>query len=352
MKKLFYILSAFIIIQACNKHKHPDYYTLKTFSFEDAPFSKKLTGHKLDIEGIVYPRRILNLKKYLVVSEHKADTSIHIIDKEKMEVINKVGVIGRGPGEIGFPWNLYPAEKADEFWVYSLSKKMSKLNATSKDPFVVQNIDLTNEMRLSSGFVFSSDSTSLQTLVDGNSKFVEFDNSGNRINSYDTWGHMEDKDLPPNIVSSLYSGMLNVSPNKQYYTQACIKVDVLEILDKATGLVTSIRGPIHHRPYFKVDNSPGYPMLVIPNASDIYNYANTVMTEDKIYALFSGARFNQVNKTREKYCNDIFVFDYEGNVKGHYTLDKTISYLAVDEKNSKFYGLSFDNDPNVVVFDF
>jgi hypothetical protein len=352
MRIHFYFLFVVLFMLSCDNN-HPDNYAIKPFTFEDAPFSRKLFGYKENINGLLYPRRILNLDNYLVVSENKADTLLYIIDKEKMQVVNKTGIQGRGPGEIGFAWVLYNGEKADEFWVHSLAdKSIHRFDATLNDPLAIEDVYLTKgEMFYGIGFAFSSDSTYMQILVDDNSKFVEYDNNGDRINSYDTWDHMVDQKLPYNIISSLYQGMLNVSPDKQHYALSCIKTDVIEILDKESGVVTSVRGPLHHLPDFKVDNSPGYPMLAVDRRSSIQKYINTVLTDDNIYALFSGASSDQI-KTGEKYCNDIFIFDYEGNVKGHYVLDITISYLAVDEENRKFYGLSYDDDPNVVVFDF
>lgn len=49
---------------------------------------------------------------------------------------------------------------------------------------------------------------------------------------------------------------------------------------------------------------------------------------------------------------EIYVFDYTGKLVKTYTLDHSLVYLAVDEKNKRFFGISSDKDPNVVIFDY
>ncbi len=339
-------------------NKHPDHYTIKKFHQEDVPFSKALKGYKMNVGGLVFPRRLLNLKKYLIVSENKADTLIHIIDKKNGKIKRSIGIHGVGPGEIGMPWVLYPANnnRENEFFVHQLSqKKIDKFNIDSNSPFATETIKFNKSMFWGKDFVFSSDSTFMTVLSDGNDKFVEFDKKGNVIQRFDTWDHMlDDESLPSNVVSSIHQGMLNVGLKKNYFTLACIGVDMIEILNKQAQRITSIRGPIHHVPKFTVGYSSGYPMPIEDRNTIIYCYTNTVFGEKIFYALFSGASAFDVNRAVDgKFNNDIYIFDFEGNVKGHYKLDRTIAYLAVDEIERKFYGLTWNEDPaDIVAFDF
>jgi hypothetical protein len=48
----------------------------------------------------------------------------------------------------------------------------------------------------------------------------------------------------------------------------------------------------------------------------------------------------------------VLVFSYEGGVKQAFDLDHALLSFTVDEENRKFYGITYDSDPNVVVFDF
>lgn len=351
MNKILFGLALLAMFFSCAKKKN-DLYQIKKFSYENIPITQNLIGSKVKIEGLVFPRIILNLKDYLVVCEHKADTSLHIINKKNLKIESQVGIMGRGPGEIGISRLLLPADSAQEFWVYQVEvKKIDKFDIATGNIFSEESIQLKDKLSYATNFVFSSDSTYMTILVDGNEKFVEFNKKGEIINTYDTWDHMLDKKLPYSIISSIHQGMLNVSKDKQYYTFAGIEVDRIEVLNKNTGKVTSIRGPLHHIPKFVVDNSPGYPMALVNQETSLYTYLNTVSGATSFYALFSGIGSIEVNSSA-KFCNDIFVFDYDGNIKARYILDTSIAYMAIDEDARKIYGLTFDGEPGIVIFDF
>lgn len=352
MSKILPILALLAMFLSCAEKKN-DLYEIKKFSYDDVPSTVHLVGKRQHVEGMLYPRVILNLKGHLVVGEHKSDTSLHIIDKSSMQIIHQTGIMGRGPGEIGITRHLLPTNGDEEFWAYQLEiKKADRFDITSGKVFSEETIKLEGEMSYVSNLVFSSDSTYMTLLVDGNDKFVEFGRDGKVINTYDTWDHMLKGDLPYNIISSIHQGMLNVSKNKRYYIFSCFKVDRIEILDKESGMVTSVRGPLHHVPKFTVDNSPGYPMPAVDRETSFRNYLNNIPGSSSFYVLFSGLSSKEFRNGTDKYCNDIFEFDYEGNVKTRYVLDISIRYMAIDEEKRKIYGLAYGGEPDIVVFDF
>jgi hypothetical protein len=342
-------LFCFLLI-AC-KSKYPNNHYTIFFSFDDVHQTVYLSGKKHNVNNLFNPRSILNLEDYIVISERNGDTLLVIIDKEDLKFLRKTGIKGNGPGEIGSPWALYNAEKKNNFWVHSLTeKKMNKFDATSSSFLPRENILFTGDMFLASNFLIL-DSSYMLTLVDGKERYIEYSTTGNKIKSHGIWENLIEQDLPSNVISSLYQGRLNVSPDKRYCVLACSLVDVLEILDRERDIILTIHGPINHLPEFKVDNSPGYPMLAVNPLTAHYNYHNAVLTDGLIYAAFSGATSSEVNNY-EKYINDIFTFDYQGKLKAHYHLDISISDFTVDEVNKKIYALSHDLQPNLVVFDF
>jgi len=50
--------------------------------------------------------------------------------------------------------------------------------------------------------------------------------------------------------------------------------------------------------------------------------------------------------------NEIFELDYEGNPKAYYILDMEIQTIAVDEENRKIYAVTFDEDPDIAIFEY
>src|SRR5690606_2149284 len=352
MRKILLVLALVPMFLSCAE-KNNDLYEIKKFSYDDVPSTVHLVRKRQHADGMLYPRVILNLKGHLVVGEHKSDTSLHIIDKSSMQIIHQTGIMGRGPGEIGITRHLLPTNGDEEFWAYQLEiKKADRFDITSGKVFSEETIKLEGEMSYVSNLVFSSDSTYMTLLVDGNDKFVEFGRDGKVVNTYDTWDHMLKGDLPYNIISSIHQGMLDVSKDKRYYTLAGLMVDRIEILDKESGMVTSVRGPLHHVPKFRVDYSPGYPMPAVDFKTNIYAYLNTVPGSRSFYVLFSGVSSDECSRSPDKCCLDMFEYDDEGNVKTRYVLDTTIRYIAIDEEERKIYGLAYGGEPDIVVFDF
>jgi hypothetical protein len=92
-------------------------------------------------------------------------------------------------------------------------------------------------------------------------------------------------------------------------------------------------------------------MAQLTNMSRPYFYTYVVAGEVYIYALYFGKSVDLYFQEGEL-SREIFVFDYTGNLVKTYTLDHPLNSLAVDEKNKRFFGISSDRDPNVVLFDY
>ena len=341
-----------LLVTACHSDVNNNY-KIKTFTYDDIPETRHLTGKKLHMEGLIYPRRLLNLKNHLVVAEHNADTLISIIDKSTMKIVKKVGILGRGPGEMDVTRHLLLGDNENEFWAYQPQlRKAAKFNTDQEGALAQQTISLTGKMSFVSHFAFSSDTSYMLLLVDGNDKFVEFNQNGETINAYDTWGHMLEGNHPFSVISSIHQGYLDVNDRKQVYVLAALQLDRIEILDKPSGGVISVRGPVSHIPRFSIDRSLGYPMPAMDLDDFYYQYLRTQAGNNFIYTLYSGLPSIPINKGAEKFCNDIFLFDYEGNIKKRLVLDISICDMSIDEKNKRIYGLVYGAEPDIVVFDY
>jgi hypothetical protein len=50
--------------------------------------------------------------------------------------------------------------------------------------------------------------------------------------------------------------------------------------------------------------------------------------------------------------NRIFEIDYQGNILNHFHIDYPLMGFTVDEANRKIYGVTIDEDPGIVEFDY
>lgn len=352
----YFVLAIFLIVGCNTKEKIIPYKTgvIKLLYEEDIPPPKMLLGKKLELP-VLLPNLVLALQDYLVVSERGGDTILHVFDKRDYTYLHSVGIDGFGPGEIISPGSLWPDWKdPSSFWVEQRSNKMlSKFDASNPQAVLSSEyFKRTGDMYQAINLVWSSDSTWLGTRADGNEKFVEYDKRGTIINSYDTWDHMGKEGMPTNTIIQLNQGRLMSSLDKTKFVLACLDKDIIEILDKKSGKVLSIRGPIHHSPDYDIDYSAGYPMLALKFPTVRYCYVGLYVGEDKIFGLFSGHTFEDVDIGKNTFCETIYVFNYDGELMDHFQIDKTVREFTVDESQKKIYGITFDEDPNIVVFEY
>jgi len=355
--KYHYIIY-FILLFSCRDNETLSYsesssYTIKEIEYNDFENEKNLIGKKLDISQLLYPELIIALKDYLVVSETEDDTLFHIIDKSNYNYIRKTGKAGIAPMELNNASMLFKGDKENQFWGYSLSTKtLAKYNALDSTATSIEEIKPKNdEMYLASTIVPSSNQSFLSKRTSGDEKFVEFGFNGQILNTYDNWQNMLNmEEIPSNVISSLFQGKLITNASKSHFALACLDVDILEILNKETGEITSVRGPIHHVPRFTVDYSAGYPMCALDLQDVIYKYVDAFLLKDKIYVAFSGHSFQTIDIDKEdKMSEQIFVFDLDGNPLIRYNLDHSIKHFTVDE--DRIYGITYDENPGLVVFD-
>lgn len=136
------------------------------------------------------------------------------------------------------------------------------------------------------------------------------------------------------------------SPDKSKFILAGTARDYIDVLDKASGKILSIRGPVDEIPEFEVDYSQGYPMAAV--LSDRVSYFSSFAGKSLIYALYIGKDYKYISDSDK--LNRMFVFDYQGNIVNHYALDYPLTGFTVNEERGIIYGLTIGQEPNVVAF--
>lgn len=351
------VLLVFVFLLSCEsppkESMAPDY-TIRTFYPEDVPAPDSLQGKKLNLSALLNPNAILWTGKFLVVAERKAlDYHLHVVDPDSERLIKTIGKDGMGPGEIVAAHQLQRGKSVNECWVYDHAQKLMALfDLESPDELYQKAFRQPENMYLAIDMRWASDSSLMCQMADGDDKFVIYDTLGNRLSTHGTWSQMlEDRSPPPNVIKSVHQGKSSTSPDRKKYVQVGLLRDYIEILDLPSGKIISVRGPEQNIPEFEVDYSAGYPMAQLTNMSRPYFYTYAVAGEEYIYALYFGKSVDLFFKEGEL-SRKIFVFDYTGNLLKTYALDHSLFSLAVDEKNKRFFGISSDEDPNVVIFDY
>jgi hypothetical protein len=347
----------FILLFSCGNQEEDSQdsdYIIRTFNLEDVPAPDTLRGKKLNLTDLINPESILWTGKYLVVGEGKTlDYFLHVVDPKRETLIKAFGKDGFGPGEITTAYQLEKGKSVNEIWVYDHTQKLIALfDLESPDELYQKAFRQPQNMYLATDIRWFSDEVLICRLADGDDKYVLYDTLGNQLTTYGTWSQLiADPSLPPNVVKSVHQGRTSFNPAQKKYVLGGLFRDFIEILDLSSGKIISTRGPEHNIPAFVVDYSAGYPMAQFTDRSLSSYYMDILAGDEFIYALYFGKSADLFYENGEL-SKEIFVFDYAGKLVKTYTLDHSLVSLAVDEKNKRFFGISSDKDPNVVIFDY
>lgn len=358
MKPIQRFLLVFLIISGYQcQTKNPaedNSYIIKNFSSKDIPEIIQLEGKKYGFQELLNPYRILWEGSVLVVSEKKSnDDLLKIIDIDKGRFLKSMGINGMGPGEITQAGKLHKDSDLGSFWVYDSNLKIfSRFNVKSDSKLAIEQFKQPQEFYLAIDMLWSSDSSLMTVLADGNEKFVEYHMNGELLNTYGTWEVMLDqKDIPSNVIMSVHQGPLITNPDKSKFIKTGVLRDYMEILDKESGTIVSVRGPEHLIADFEVDYSAGYPMAMFTSRDSHQFYLSATAGKDYIYALYFGKPMSEYFNNGE-YARTVMVFDYEGEIIRSYELDYSLIAFTVDEEGRRFFGITYDAEPNVVEFSY
>lgn len=355
MKRYLVVLLG--IVTACNFSKEKTdtgnesdiKYRVVTFSDEDVPVRIPLVGRKYSFKEIFVPESILLVDGMLVIGDRYDKSMIHLIDVANNRYVRKYGKLGEGPGEMGPVSNLLLGSSPGSFWVYSGNvKRLSEFNVNDTSVLASHQILQQGDFYQAFEMAWSSDSTLMTIRTDGEEKFVEFNLDGKVINAFGSWSGMIDDEAPYSIIISLHQGSLVSSPEKSLFLKTCAQRDLIEIFNRDSGEIISVRGPENKVPRFTIDFSAGYAMPVMGKNFQLF-YANGFIGSEFIYCLYSGQFTEDLAKWGD-YNKKIYVFSQRGGVKAVLELDHSLYNFTIDEKRSKIYGVTYDKDPNIVEY--
>ncbi|WP_421874909.1 BF3164 family lipoprotein [Marinoscillum sp.] len=344
-----------LVLWACSDDtkQFADGYAIKYFSASDFNHHIELKGKKLENGDFLIPKSIYSLNDYVLVGEKQADTFLHIVNKKDYSCMRHVGVNGFGPKEIGMPWRIYPdVNKSNAFWALSVDgqKLLSYFDLKNSSPYPTRQHLLQDSLFYMMDFAFSSDTTLLGTFSDGESKFHEFTMNQQKVNQWGNWSNMVEMNWPPNVISTLYSGVLKTNEAREVFVLSSVKIDHLEVLNRETGELFGLRGPENSFPSVVVDNSRGYPLLAQTSFENKYGYATSIVTNDFIYALYSGYTRHEVDRLHSKAFDKVLKFSLKGEPLIYYQMDRQLIDITLDEERGILYGLTVDGNPGIAEF--
>ncbi|AKP52930.1 MULTISPECIES: BF3164 family lipoprotein [Cyclobacterium] len=343
------ILISGLLLCACKKSDPSN----KVFTKETIPKSIELVSQKYYYPELLKPNNLLVKNDFIVIQELTNQPPMHILDKKTLQYLNSKGESGFGPGEITDSFMFDFGNDEGTFWVYSLGgKTYSEFELRDDSHQPTQQIKQKENFITAINLVWATDSSVMTRMANDPARYIEFKLEGDRINEFGTWKEIEPKKEFKGIsnfnLGDLHQGKLLRKPNSDIFVHVGIRRDRIEILNRKTGEILAINGPLNHVPGFSIVGKGSGAGLVI-NEGEPYAYSSACLGNKYIYGLFCGRNREELLNS-EINSTTVYVFDYEGNSKFELILDRSLQSIAVDEKSGKLYGITTDRDPGLAVF--
>lgn len=334
------------------------------FSLDDLPAPSKLIGTKHLYDELLIPYKIHFTGKYMIVAESKAvqNDKIHILDPLNRKYVSSKGIDGLGPGEITQVQQIEHISENEEFWTYDIEQLLfSKFEISDSSKLASEQVSPRRSTVFMTDATLASTNSIFGNGVDGWTKYIEMSFSGDTLAFFGNWkdiligrqlpnGHKAEN-LDANLVSNIHQGVLKGNLQKRMFVKAGIIVDYFEIIDLDKQTTRTFFGPIDQIPEFTIAYSMGYQMPDYNLNTLKDQYLDSYVGKNSFFLLYSNKNFRNLTDSSEP--DRIFEFDFEGKPINHFVLDNfNLSSFTVDEVSRKIYGISEDDNPNVVEFDY
>ncbi|MBS9524292.1 hypothetical protein KI659_09720 [Litoribacter alkaliphilus] len=351
------LLFIVLILCQCTSDKYSEHREGETWVRVegDLPEKERLTGVPFGIEKFYSTRKPFLVDGHIIVSDKAMSPPLHVIDVKNRKWAYGLGVEGYGPGEISYIWTFDYSSSPGKFWAYNFDKVFSEFtleDSTAK--LAGKQLKQRNpEFIMATDITWLTDTTLMGIRVSGEEKFVEYSKEGEVLDGYGSWKEMLPGDPPLNVAKAAFAMHFTSNQSKSKFGFFSMDRDHFEVLDYATKEILVVEGPYFEVPEYTVEyRSADDPYYYMNDPEAVRTYQDSFLGEDNIYMLYSGEKVSKIISTGLVESRTVFVFDYNGNMMRQFELDTPIKHLTVDEENQILYGLSSEENQDIVEFKF
>lgn len=320
---------------------------------------EELKHTRFEINGIdiAAPQQLLVVDTLLIINdrfEDENDTYFYGVFNRNSGLFYQVfGREGRGPDE--FLANSYMFRAPEGFnniiinnrRLFSVSEISLERVLSNSSRITVDQIDELNTSyslvsKISDDLLFGTG-----TFTDG--RFALADTSGELINTFLSYPFEDEFDgISTRDLGMAYQSNFSFHPTMPLVTVVNFTAGNLDILRVENDSIEEVSQVYTHQPKFENQSSETQ-ISVMFDADNIMGYWDNDVTEEYIYALYSGRERSDPNQSTG---NKLLVFDWEGNPIKQLNLDIEVSGIAVDQNNETLYAVANDDNNEAFIATF
>ena len=318
MKK---IICVFLIISLSNSCVYKDNYEAPIFNNQES-LVVEIINDDFMFRSIDF---MCTYDSLLIVCDRFIDPVVHVFNKNSGDLINSIGKMGQGPGELVIPTNVSFDHKNGRVFIYDTGKdaiiSFDINNAISAKMPTIEEIRFNNNQAVINYSYYLRDS--LFILRNGLGEIV-LGTKNQTINQVLLNGPESIDPLDWRMFLSSYS-LVSINPKGNKFILGTTIGGVLYIYSISHSEITLEETKYFFKPVFERKGS----IFKFDNSE--FGFCSLYLSDHYIYSIV----FGQKNPT--KLPQTICKFDYLGNPVTRYTVEYEVAVVTVDDDEKDIY---------------
>ncbi|MYJ55078.1 MAG: hypothetical protein F4096_01430, partial [Rhodothermaceae bacterium] len=342
------LLLAYVCVLGCSGSTDP---TLElgesTIRFSaDTLFAYELKGWILTkSDSLAMPLLIATGEEHLYVGDIQATRPLMVFDRTTGELVKYAGGRGRGPREIEYLWSMDFKPGEDVGWLFDFPTRI--FHQFDGDSLTDRSITLQDTGAPMSPVWVKDDSiASVGMFEDGRLAVYDSDGLFRRFIGSSPPG---DPEVPVPVRQHAYEAIVQTNSAGSLIAIASKNTDLVEIFS-TEGLLHSIRGPGFDEPaYTLYGDDEGNQWLGLDDET-IKSYVSVSVTDDLIFALYSGLPFEDLKKSSwfSSPARTVYVFSWSGTPLAALEIEYGALKISVSADGQDLYALYHRPVPSVM----
>lgn len=346
MKKHLVLVFIFLIFGCCNNKKD--------YIIEIKQFPKEISLNYKEVDTpkyLLYVGNMFMTDSLLITIDLKADTIFRVFNLPELSY--GFGFVRRGKGP-------FEEVEIDPFaqvidsglLIYKSLTNLKIIKINNKNAKIIKTIKLPGHLLNLSHILLLNNNFIVGWMWNQNSnkEFIGFSSNSNSYAEFGPNFPSLGKNLPKERNTAIFSKISTLKPDKTRFASAYDKVKMLRIYSDEGSLLNEIR--------FKSQTSIPEDLIFPGNKNSIGNlktfYQRIKSTNNYIYALYSGKSVGSISNVENgnpDICDEIHVFDWNGNPVVKFKLNKLVSSFAVSNMDDIIICYSLSNPDKLYQFD-
>lgn len=306
--------------------------------FEKSP-NKKLTPiRSIDLEEfeILKPAQVFRMNDSYMIWDLTDERIFSLVNFDSKKVIKGIRR-GSGPGEILSTISLQV--KDDKFLIYDADRRKLNQVVVSADTILILNEveEINFDTRL---FVINyQDSHMIANGLFEDAWLVTIQSDGEIISKVDFPTFEETDNTPKMELSMLYLSTHTANkPDNKKVIAVTQDFGVISFFNYINGSVLEEYKQLkYYGPKFILPERGG----IAWSKEGLVGFCGLDCDDEYVYTIYSGRTYSEYGM-ESHHCENLLVYDWEGNPVKHYTLDIPLFSMKFDKEKNTIYGIGYN----------